>query len=519
MPTHNQTYGPAAIYLRKSRADVEAEARGEGETLARHERTLLDLAARMGIAVAPDHIYRELVSGDSIADRPVMTQLLREVEAGLWSNVLVVDIDRLARGETIDQGIMAQAFKYSGTQIITPYKTYDPASDTDETFMEFGLFMARQEYRMIKRRMQAGRIASVKEGHYIGTRMPFGYVRAIHPTTKGPTLAIDPDKAAIVRQVYAMYINGNSSNAITTWLNDMGVRTALGNLWEPDRVRNMLQNPTYIGKVQWNQRQTVIEIQNGQRVTSRPKSANYVCYDGLHEPIIDMPTWDRVRALFSGHKTPPLNTKRTMENPLSGLVECGVCGRTLVRRKHERGDSFRCTTPHCPIVVTYIRVVEDGILEVLKLWTKEYAKPPSKQSSKQRTEAEALAAVRKETLSTIKILTEQKTKLHDLLERGIYSDEIFFQRNNDLSERLRAAESTLQSLTTPPLPEANIRALLPQIRTVLAAYKHAKTPQQKNALLKSVIARVIYNKSIRCYRNQNPAEHVELTITPIQHAE
>ena len=27
-----------AIYLRKSRADMEAEAKGEGETLARHEK-------------------------------------------------------------------------------------------------------------------------------------------------------------------------------------------------------------------------------------------------------------------------------------------------------------------------------------------------------------------------------------------------------------------------------------------------------------------------------------------------
>ena len=30
------------LYLRKSRADMEAEARGEGETLARHEKLLLD---------------------------------------------------------------------------------------------------------------------------------------------------------------------------------------------------------------------------------------------------------------------------------------------------------------------------------------------------------------------------------------------------------------------------------------------------------------------------------------------
>ena len=41
------------IYLRKSRADREAEARGEGETLARHERILLDLAEHRGVGYTP----------------------------------------------------------------------------------------------------------------------------------------------------------------------------------------------------------------------------------------------------------------------------------------------------------------------------------------------------------------------------------------------------------------------------------------------------------------------------------
>ena len=49
------------IYLRKSRADMEAEARGEGETLARHNRILTALALRRYLSIG--HIYQELVSG------------------------------------------------------------------------------------------------------------------------------------------------------------------------------------------------------------------------------------------------------------------------------------------------------------------------------------------------------------------------------------------------------------------------------------------------------------------------
>ena len=50
-----------AIYLRKSRADIEAEAKGEGETLARHHAQLMELARRRDLNVT--HIYKEIVSG------------------------------------------------------------------------------------------------------------------------------------------------------------------------------------------------------------------------------------------------------------------------------------------------------------------------------------------------------------------------------------------------------------------------------------------------------------------------
>ena len=82
--------GDYLIYLRKSRADIEAEQRGEGETLARHERSLLDLAGRLKLNIVD--IYREVVSGETIAARPVMQQLLTEVESGLWAGVLVMEV-------------------------------------------------------------------------------------------------------------------------------------------------------------------------------------------------------------------------------------------------------------------------------------------------------------------------------------------------------------------------------------------------------------------------------------------
>ena len=118
------------IYLRKSRKDQEAESHGQGETLARHQKTLLALADSMGVKISK--IYKEVVSGESIESRPEIKRLLHDIEDGHCTGVFVMEVERLARGDTKDQGIIAEAFKYSDTRIITPIKTYDPNDEYDE---------------------------------------------------------------------------------------------------------------------------------------------------------------------------------------------------------------------------------------------------------------------------------------------------------------------------------------------------------------------------------------------------
>lgn len=166
-----QASGAYAIYLRKSREDLEAEKYEEGETLARHEKILTTLAKKRGLTIGK--IYREIVSGETISERKEMQKLLKDVENEMWTGILVVEVERLARGDTSDQGRVAKAFKYSHTQIITPVKTYNPDNEFDEEYFEFGLFMSRREYKTINRRLQRGRELSVAEGNFIGNIPPF----------------------------------------------------------------------------------------------------------------------------------------------------------------------------------------------------------------------------------------------------------------------------------------------------------------------------------------------------------
>ena len=93
MKRKNISTGTYAMYLRKSRADREAEMRGEMETLARHEKMLFETARRMNLSIGA--VYKEVVSGETIASRPVIQQLLSEVEQGMWTGVLAVSYTHL----------------------------------------------------------------------------------------------------------------------------------------------------------------------------------------------------------------------------------------------------------------------------------------------------------------------------------------------------------------------------------------------------------------------------------------
>src|SRR5690606_32302470 len=117
--------------------------------------------------------------------------------------VLVVDMDRLGRGDMQEQGLILGTFRRLNVKIITPRKTYDLNDEFDEEYSEFEAFMARKELKLITRRLQRGRVMSVEAGNYIATRPPYGY--EILELKDGRTLKPHPEQANVVKQVFRWY--------------------------------------------------------------------------------------------------------------------------------------------------------------------------------------------------------------------------------------------------------------------------------------------------------------------------
>ena len=505
------------IYLRKSRSDSEVEDRGGGETFARHKAALDELSHRMNLNVTKT--YREVVSGETISDRPVIQQLLSEVEQGLWAGVLVMEVERLARGDTIDQGTIAKIFKYSDTKIITPMKTYDPNDEYDEEFFEFSLFMSRREYKIINRRLQRGRLASVKEGKFVAHRPPYGYTRKKLEKEKGWTLEPHPEQAKVVRMIFDLCVTGElqqdgsrkllGTSLITRRLNQLKIPASNGGLWVVASVRNILINPAYIGKIRWNWKPAIKKMTNGQvQITrSRSKPEDWIIVDGLHEGIIDEDVFNMAGEIMKNNSRTPVTDRNVVKNPLAGIVICGKCGRRMVRRPYNNTkypDTLMCVAPECPTVSVFLHSVEARVLEALEEWLGEYKLQwglDGTASSQKNTKNKSHLDLKKKAMDKITeelgTLHMQKSKLHDFLEQGVYDVETFNSRAHELGERIRQTENSLAAVGADVQLEEmreESRTIVPKAQHILDVYRTLPDAKSKNDMLKIIIEKVVYAK-------------------------
>lgn len=502
------------IYLRKSRKDSDLESLGI-DVLERHEKTLLELAKARNLLIGG--IYREVVSGDSIDGRPEMKRLLTEVESGIWDGVLVMEVERLARGDTIDQGRVQRAFFYSNTLIITPAKTYDPTNEFDSEYFEFNLFMSRREYATIKRRMQTGRVRSVKDGYYVGNIPPYGWKRIKAKDGKHFSLAPNEQEAPILKLMYDMMGNKQYGFQKTcSELRKMGITSRSGKPFNPATLKGIISNPVNIGMVRWNYRKVQKSVINGIVQKSRPKSDEYVLVKAEHEGYIDPDLFKRANEPH-GVMSAPIRKDRPIQNPFAGILYCSECGRIMVRKK------AHCSSPHdylicnyagCPTVGIRMDEFENAFIEWLRNYVEGYDFTAAYNDDSYKIDAQVNTVHNlEETLST---LMNQRSSLFDLLEQGIYTKEIFIERSDMLEKRINDCQNEIhtakEELDRMRAIQANKADFIPQCNNLLDSWDKLDSAGKNNAL-KSIIDKIVYTKTKKNGKNQEKSEF-EIDVYP-----
>lgn len=479
-----------AMYLRKSRAEFSDPE----DTLSRHKSILLEMAAKNGWEIPADHIYHEVVSGSTLYARPEMLRLLRDVEAGMYDAVLCMDIDRLGRSAMSEQGIILETFQAAGCKIITPAKTYDLSNEIDEQYTELASFMARQELKLITRRMHRGLRRTVQEGGYI-SNPPYGYRRVM--IGKLPSLEPVPEEAEKVRMMYDMYVNqGIGCTTIAATLNRMGAAPRRGGPFNRSTVAVILKNPVYCGKIARNKTGLQRPAHpGGKKVPVYHPQSEWVLVDGAHPPIIQQDLYDKAQELFA-QRYHPSYSKGHVANPFAGLIVCANCGRKIQFRrlgKKSKIDYLLCPTPGC-CPATPFEDVENLFLFSIRVCLGRLKAALAHDTVPKVDYGASIRAATGELEKT----EGQVARLRDLLEQGVYTVAVYQDRMEVLRQRICELKDQIAVFEQLKKQQESRQygPIIQRVESALEAYGQTDDIAEKNRLLKSIVDFAVYHKAV-----------------------
>ena len=493
------------IYLRKSRTDDPMLS--VAEVLAKHETILNEWADKNLNAPIPEkNKFKEVVSGETIADRPEFQKILKLIESPKIKAILTVEVQRLSRGDLEDAGRLIKLLRYTNTLVITPTKTYDLINEYDRDIFERELKRGNEFLEYQKKIMNRGRLLSVSQGNFIGSIPPYGYDKVFinEGKRKCPTLVINEEQADVVRMIFDMYANQDMGcNTICKTLDSMGITPPKGEHWSPPAMKDMLENPIYLGKVRWNWRKTLTIVEDSEIMQTRPKSKNgeYLIYDGKHPAIISDELFEAAQAVRGKkHRAKP-NTK--VRNPLAGLVYC-KCGRAMSLRYYKRPDGTEKSSPrlicdgqtHCDTGSCLYSEMIEFVVGILKEKISEYEVQVENNN----------ANIVKEHARLIKNLEKKLSVLQDkeLSQWEAQSDpdpanrmpqHIFKQLNAKLLKEKEEVENALRNAYDNEPVEINYEQRIITLQDALNALLDDNVSNaEKNKYLKRCIDRIEYSR-------------------------
>jgi site-specific DNA recombinase len=310
-----------AVYVRKSRGE-------EDKDLDKHLSMLVEMCQKNNWKYV---VYSEIGTSDSIEYRAEMSRLMRDLQDDLFDAVLVVDIDRLSRGDDVEQGQIKRLLSKTNTLVITPQKIFDFENDMDETIYDFHTFLARQEYRMIKKRLNRGKKLGSRKGDWTNGTPPFPYeYEKWRDKYNQKGLVVNDDKNLIYQYMKQLALNNVPNIEIAWELNKQGFPSPKNKLWSGMTVSRILQDETHLGKVISNK--SMGDAHKNKRPNAKdykvlPKS-EWIIIENCHEAVKTIEEHNRILELNNNRKIIPARARPGIWT-LSGLLRCGICKKLL----------------------------------------------------------------------------------------------------------------------------------------------------------------------------------------------
>ena len=345
-----------ALYERLFRDDEQA---GESNSIQNQKKYLEEYARQHGLRNIR-HFYDDGYSGTNF-NRPGFAALLEEVEAGRVETLVVKDLSRFGRNY-LQVGYYTEIlFPKKGVRFIAINNNVDSATPQDNDFTPFLNIMNEWYAKDTSNKIKAIFKSRMKDGMRCSGSIPYGYKRK--PDDK-QTLIVDEPAAEVVRKIFRLVCQGNSTTAIAEMLTaeKVLIPSAYAALNQPKNCRHknvadpyrwsattvgyILDRQEYLGHTVLGK--SICEnFKTKQRRAATPDEL--MIFPDTHEAIIDQDTWDIARKIRSKKK--PRVANGTYSHRLSGLVYCADCGARMGfispeanhSEKHYDSDSaFQC---------------------------------------------------------------------------------------------------------------------------------------------------------------------------------
>jgi site-specific DNA recombinase len=257
-------------------------------------------------------------------DRPALTQLIADIEAGLIDVVVVYKIDRLSRA-LMDFSKLVEIFDRHGVTFVSVTQSFNTTTSMGRLTLNILLSFAQFEREVIGERIRDKFAASRAKGLWMGGIPPLGY------DVRDRKLVVNLAEAELVRLIFRRFVDLGSALLLIRELNAQGRRTKSwttqsgtfreGRPFDKGTLYKILRNRTYLGEA----------VHKGKS------------YPGEHEPIVDHATWDRVREVLATNAKRRGNEARARTPaPLRGLMRCTHCGSAMTpTHTRRRGRLYR----------------------------------------------------------------------------------------------------------------------------------------------------------------------------------
>ena len=286
-------------------------------------------------------IYTDKAQSATTSDRPGFLEMIKDSQTELFDKVIVHKLDRFARNR-YDSAVFKRKLRENEVELISVLENFD---DSPESIILESVLEGMNEYYSanLAREVSKGMKENAMQCKHNGGRPPLGFDVAGDKTYK-----INEEDAAKVRLIFKMYAAGNGYNPIMKKLKEKGYKTQTGRNFSKPSLHDILRNEKYRGVYIFN-RSASKKVGKRNHHKSKPEE-EIIRIEGGMPRIVSDKTWRRVQRRMDENKKGPGAHSAKEIYLLSGLIECGKCGGSMVGNRRIAGRnrtvymSYECST-------------------------------------------------------------------------------------------------------------------------------------------------------------------------------